>query len=67
MGWEHSLGKNTRKIMRFLFKQNYGNILVLTGPAGSGKSATIDVLSKDLDIELQEWNTPVSSIHAGTR
>eukprot|EP00112_Aurelia_sp_Birch-Aquarium-sp1_P012789 Seg2695.4 transcript_id=Seg2695.4/GoldUCD/mRNA.D3Y31 product="Cell cycle checkpoint protein RAD17" protein_id=Seg2695.4/GoldUCD/D3Y31 len=43
--------------------QNYGNILVLTGPAGSGKSATIDVLSRDLDIELQEWNTPVSSTH----
>ncbi len=42
-----------------------GNILVLTGPAGTGKSATIDVLSKELNVELQEWNAPVSLTNEG--
>eukprot|EP00794_Sanderia_malayensis_P008271 gene8271-9154_t len=41
-------------------QKGIGKILVLTGPAGAGKTATIDVLGKELDIEVQEWNTPVS-------
>ncbi|XP_065069289.1 cell cycle checkpoint protein RAD17-like isoform X2 [Rhopilema esculentum] len=41
--------------------KNHGSILVLTGPAGAGKSATIDVLSKDLNIELQEWSNPATT------
>ena len=45
--------------------QRVGNILVLTGPAGTGKSATIDVLSKELNVELQGWNAPVSLTNEG--
>ena len=42
-----------------------GGILLLTGPAGSGKSATLDVLSKELTIEVQEWVTPFSQTQQG--
>lgn len=37
-------------------------LLVLKGPAGSGKTATIDLLSKDLQFGLQDWRNPTSSI-----
>ncbi|XP_041358274.1 cell cycle checkpoint protein RAD17-like [Gigantopelta aegis] len=34
-------------------------ILLMTGPAGAGKTATIHVLAKDLKCEVQEWTNPV--------
>ena len=37
----------------------------MTGPAGAGKSATVEVLSKDLDIELQEWSNPSTTTNEG--
>ncbi|XP_025025952.1 LOW QUALITY PROTEIN: cell cycle checkpoint protein RAD17 [Python bivittatus] len=37
-----------------------GSILVLTGPPGCGKSATMEILAKDLGIQIQEWINPVS-------
>ncbi|XP_032069377.1 LOW QUALITY PROTEIN: cell cycle checkpoint protein RAD17 [Thamnophis elegans] len=37
-----------------------GSILVLTGPPGCGKSATVEILAKDLGIQIQEWINPVS-------
>ncbi|XP_070599206.1 LOW QUALITY PROTEIN: cell cycle checkpoint protein RAD17 [Erythrolamprus reginae] len=37
-----------------------GSILVLTGPSGCGKSATVEILAKDLGIQIQEWINPVS-------
>lgn len=30
-------------------------ILALTGPAGSGKTASLRVLAKELDLEIVEW------------
>ncbi|XP_054842706.1 cell cycle checkpoint protein RAD17 isoform X2 [Eublepharis macularius] len=36
-----------------------GSILLLTGPSGCGKSATLEILAKDLGIQVQEWVNPV--------
>nr|XP_020645936.1 cell cycle checkpoint protein RAD17 isoform X1 [Pogona vitticeps]XP_020645937.1 cell cycle checkpoint protein RAD17 isoform X1 [Pogona vitticeps]XP_020645938.1 cell cycle checkpoint protein RAD17 isoform X1 [Pogona vitticeps]XP_020645939.1 cell cycle checkpoint protein RAD17 isoform X1 [Pogona vitticeps]XP_020645940.1 cell cycle checkpoint protein RAD17 isoform X1 [Pogona vitticeps] len=36
-----------------------GSILLLTGPPGCGKSATLDIVAKDLAIQVQEWINPV--------
>ena len=32
--------------------------MLLTGPAGSGKTATLKTLCNDLGIAIQEWETP---------
>ncbi|NWR75460.1 RAD17 protein, partial [Centropus unirufus] len=37
-----------------------GSVLLLTGPPGCGKTATIQILAKDLGIQVQEWTNPVS-------
>ncbi|KAM6289942.1 cell cycle checkpoint protein RAD17 [Aegotheles albertisi] len=37
-----------------------GSVLLLTGPPGCGKTATIQILAKDLDLQVQEWTNPVS-------
>ncbi|XP_066469640.1 cell cycle checkpoint protein RAD17 isoform X2 [Tiliqua scincoides] len=36
-----------------------GSVLLLTGPPGCGKSATVEILSKDLGIQVQEWINPI--------
>ncbi|XP_069483639.1 cell cycle checkpoint protein RAD17 isoform X2 [Ambystoma mexicanum] len=38
-----------------------GSVLLLTGPPGCGKTATMQVLVKDLGIQVQEWTNPVIS------
>ncbi|TFK47071.1 Rad17-domain-containing protein [Heliocybe sulcata] len=40
--------------------RKYRRLLVLSGPAGSAKTATIRVLSKELDFEILEWQNAVS-------
>ncbi|KAG8903931.1 Cell cycle checkpoint protein rad17 [Tulasnella sp. 403] len=35
--------------------RKYRRVLALTGPAGVGKTATIRVLAKELDLEIIEW------------
>ncbi|KAG8998506.1 Cell cycle checkpoint protein rad17 [Tulasnella sp. 427] len=35
--------------------RKYRRILALTGPAGTGKTATVRVLAKELGVELVEW------------
>ncbi|NXY42527.1 RAD17 protein, partial [Ceuthmochares aereus] len=37
-----------------------GSILLLTGPSGCGKTATIQILAKDLGVQVQEWTNPIS-------
>lgn len=37
-----------------------GCVLLLTGPAGCGKTATVQILAKDLGIQVQEWTNPIS-------
>lgn len=32
-----------------------GGILLLTGPSGCGKTTTVRVLSRELNIRIQEW------------
>ncbi|XP_074063996.1 cell cycle checkpoint protein RAD17 isoform X2 [Macrotis lagotis] len=36
-----------------------GSILIITGPPGCGKTATLQILVKELGIEVQEWINPV--------
>ncbi|XP_040277420.1 cell cycle checkpoint protein RAD17 isoform X1 [Bufo bufo] len=40
-------------------KKQGGSILLLTGPPGCGKTATILVLAKELGIQVQEWINPL--------
>ena len=35
--------------------------LLLTGPAGCGKSATVKALAADLHVEVAEWANPVDT------
>ncbi|XP_068728111.1 cell cycle checkpoint protein RAD17-like isoform X2 [Montipora capricornis] len=46
-------------------KQGSSAVLLLTGPAGSGKTATMEVLASELGLELQEWINPVSGMTEG--
>lgn len=38
-------------------------ILLVTGPSGSGKSATIKIIAKDFGFTISEWITPVDIEH----
>lgn len=38
----------------------HGSILLLTGPTGAGKTATVNVLASELGFEVQEWLNPLS-------
>jgi len=40
-------------------------ILALTGPAGSGKTATVKVLAGELGFELIEWKNPMADSYGG--
>eukprot|EP00092_Neocalanus_flemingeri_P030669 GFUD01033301.1.p1 GENE.GFUD01033301.1~~GFUD01033301.1.p1 ORF type:complete len:627 (-),score=167.99 GFUD01033301.1:49-1890(-) len=42
-----------------------GGILLLSGPAGSGKTASILALAKKLGIEIQEWVNPIEQVNYG--
>lgn len=37
-----------------------GGILLLTGPSGCGKTATLQVLSQELGLRIQEWTNPTN-------
>lgn len=36
-------------------------LLILKGPSGAGKTATITMLAKSMDIDVSEWKNPVGS------
>lgn len=38
---------------------NKGEILLLSGPVGCGKTATVNVLAKKYNIKITEWITPI--------
>jgi cell cycle checkpoint protein len=40
-------------------------ILTLTGPAGTGKTATVKVLAKELGFELIEWRNSTANLYGG--
>lgn len=35
-------------------------MLLLTGPPGCGKTATLQILARDLGLQVQEWTNPLS-------
>ncbi|NWZ83372.1 RAD17 protein, partial [Poecile atricapillus] len=37
-----------------------GSVLLLTGPPGCGKTATLQILARDLGLQVQEWINPLS-------
>ncbi|CAN1757851.1 Cell cycle checkpoint protein RAD17 [Linum perenne] len=45
--------------MNVLKGSSASNVLIITGPAGVGKSATIHVLASHFGARLYEWNTPI--------
>ncbi|XP_072028726.1 cell cycle checkpoint protein RAD17-like [Amphiura filiformis] len=44
-------------------KQTQAPVLLLTGPTGAGKTATVQTLAKEMRIEVQEWVNPVTSVY----
>lgn len=44
--------------MRVHSNTSKGGILLLTGPSGCGKTATVQVLSLELSLRVQEWTNP---------
>jgi len=48
----------------FLFQQNglRNNVLLVTGQAGVGKSATIHLITSILGVTVHEWNAPIPTI-----
>ncbi|KAF9644261.1 hypothetical protein BDM02DRAFT_3103228, partial [Thelephora ganbajun] len=45
--------------------RKHRRILALTGPAGSGKTATVKVLARELGFELVEWRNSVADPYSG--
>ncbi|TDL27922.1 P-loop containing nucleoside triphosphate hydrolase protein [Rickenella mellea] len=45
--------------------RKYRRILTLTGPAGTGKTATLRVLAEEMSLELVEWRNSVDDRFAG--
>ncbi|GLD68250.1 cell cycle checkpoint protein RAD17 [Lates japonicus] len=46
--------------MRVHTNSSKGGILLLTGPSGCGKTATVQVLSQELGLRIQEWINPTN-------
>ncbi|KAF7649947.1 hypothetical protein LDENG_00133540 [Lucifuga dentata] len=46
--------------MRTHSNTSKGGVLLLTGPSGCGKTATVQVLSQELGLRVQEWTNPTS-------
>ncbi|XP_054457330.1 cell cycle checkpoint protein RAD17 [Anoplopoma fimbria] len=46
--------------MRVHSNTSKGRVLLLTGPSGCGKTTTVQVLSRELGLRVQEWTNPSS-------
>ena len=42
------------------FQKQFHKLLILSGPTGSGKTSTIQVLSKEMNFEIVEWINPIN-------
>uniref|UniRef100_A0A8C4QPR6 RAD17 checkpoint clamp loader component n=1 Tax=Eptatretus burgeri TaxID=7764 RepID=A0A8C4QPR6_EPTBU len=49
-----------------LGEKQVASILLLTGPAGAGKTATLQVLAREMHINVQEWTNPLSGNTKGS-
>lgn len=52
-------------LLGFLYQQKDGlrnNVLLITGQAGVGKSATIHLIGSILGVTVYEWNAPIPTI-----
>jgi len=65
------LAVNSKKVeeVRQWLQVNQGKrgLLVLTGPAGCGKTACLTALSKELGLDIEEWINPVEQVDYGER
>lgn len=52
--------EEVEKWMSFHTNTTKGAILLLTGPSGCGKTATVQVLSLELGLRVQEWTNPTN-------
>ncbi len=46
-------------IKRWQSDKNTGSVLLLTGPPGSGKTASIRLIAKELSFDISEWIVPL--------
>ncbi|CCJ28253.1 unnamed protein product [Pneumocystis jirovecii] len=53
-------------LQRVLKHNSQKKLIILTGPAGSGKTSTINVLSKEMGFEILEWQNPMSLLPENT-
>ena len=60
MGFKPSCSIHLSWSFVILPQSSSGAVLLLTGSAGAGKTATIHVLANELGFEVQEWINPLS-------
>lgn len=46
-------------LKKWELNKSTGCVLLLTGPPGSGKTATIRLIAKELDLDISEWIIPL--------
>lgn len=46
-------------IKKWQSNEKNGSVLLLTGPPGSGKTATVRLIAKDLNFDVSEWIVPL--------
>ena len=62
------LAVNAKKVgevktwLEFNLKAKNPGILLLVGPPGSGKTATVKVLAQEMNCHIQEWSNPLENV-----